>query len=413
MGFAKRRLEEFSFRGFGDTGDQAVCLDCVTDEGLVKEIKSRLTEDQCSFCGKMATGDGELVAANFEDFMEVVMSGVHFIYNRANEEGVAFDEGNWVGAPIFDSDDVIENVCGCGVSDDVLEAIKAVVDWDDWTYRNFLRLQPDRAMRLGWAEFCRKVKHEARFVFLSIPQPSSFDPDQFTPAEFLRNLTRIISSAGVLTEVPAGRVFWRGRLVSGPTLEDKYRSNPAKELGSTPPDRASANRMSPAGISMFYGSDDVETVVAEIGAHNTRGYAVLGAFETTKPLNLLNLADVPAVPSIFDGERRSSYYDLRFLHDFAEDLRKPVVLDGRLHIEYVPTQVVTEYLRWMPEEDIDGILFQSAQNDGLNCVIFCDASGCAERGDETAETYLRFMPDSARVVRVVASFEEVEGGSDR
>jgi RES domain len=62
---------------------------------------------------------------------------------------------------------------------------------------------------------------------------------------------------------------------------------------------------------------------------------------------------------------------LLFLFSFARDLSKPVILDGREHIEYVPTQVVTEYMRRLPDAAIDGILHASAQSAGTSCVIFC------------------------------------------
>lgn len=38
-------------------------------------------------------------------------------------------------------------------------------------------------------------------------------------------------------------------------------------------------------------------MVAEIG-HDARRYAIVGAFETTRNLTLLNLADLPPVPSV-------------------------------------------------------------------------------------------------------------------
>jgi hypothetical protein len=174
-------------------------------------------------------------------------------------------------------------------------------------------------------------------------------------------------------------------------------------LGSPPPTKASANRMSPAGISMFYGSDDIPTVVAEIGSHTTKRFAVVGAFETTRPLWVVNLASLPTVPSVFDPQGREHYYELLFLHEFARDLSEPVVLDGREHIEYVPTQVVTEYMRWLPDVAIDGLLFTSAQNSGTSCVIFCGPEGCADPGKETDETMLRLIDDSLQTVRVVAS----------
>lgn len=390
-------IDEIGSRDFGETSNRAVCLTCLHDKGLVKETSRYLTERECSFCGATAAEGEGPNAADFNNFMRVVMAGVYFVYNHAGEEGVPRDHGDWIGAPIFDSEDVIEDVCGNAVTNDVLEAIMEAVGWEDWTHRRFQQLRPDQAMRLGWNEFCRKVKHEARFVFMSIPPEPSYKPDSFTATEFLMKFVDLISSTGVLLKMPAGRVFWRGRLIDTPRPPDYS----AASLGSPPAETASANRMSPAGISMFYGSDDVETAVAEIGAHSTKRYAAVGAFETVRPLTLLNLAALPEVPSIFETGPREKYYDLRFLHAFAEDLRKPVVLDGREHIEYVPTQVVTEYLRWIPTEQIDGILFRSAQTDGLSCVIFCDGTGCADPGRETEATYLRYQRGTGRVVKVV------------
>ncbi|WP_146060416.1 RES domain-containing protein [Amycolatopsis sp. CA-128772] len=73
------------------------------------------------------------------------------------------------------------------------------------------------------------------------------------------------------------------------------------------------------------------------------------------------------------GAHSSQRYDLVFLHRFAADLGKPIALDGREHIEYVATQVVTEYLRFVSSNAVDGILYRSAQNDGVCCVLFYDA----------------------------------------
>ena len=161
--------------------------------------------------------------------------------------------------------------------------------------------------------------------------------------------------------------------------------------------------MSPAGISMFYGCADVPTVVAEIGAHSSGRFAVVGEFVTTKPLRLVDLASLPPIPSLFDPDEREGFYELSFLHSLARDLSAPVVLDGREHIEYVPTQVVTEYLRWLPDSRTDGILFASAQNGGVCCVIFCGPEGCADPGKETNETMLRLVENSISVLRVVAT----------
>ncbi len=76
---------------------------------------------------------------------------------------------------------------------------------------------------------------------------------------------------------------------------------------------------------------------------------------------------------------------LLFLHGFRRDITKPIERDGREHIEYVPTQVVTEYLRLvyrLPEEDapsLDGLVFTSARSGGKSVVLFLDNDRCLEQ----------------------------------
>jgi hypothetical protein len=284
------------------------------------------------------------------------------------------------------------------VSDNVLEAIEDVITDDEWNEDPGL-LRPNVALRYAWDSFRQKVKHETRFVFLTIAEESSSPSDEFTTSGLLEELIDIIQSRGVLTDTPAGHIFYRGRMTDKPDVT----GYDASTLGSPPPRMAAANRMSPAGISMFYGCDDIPTVVAEIGSHTSKRFAVIGTFEATRPLSMVNLAALPPIPSVFDPERRSYYFESLFLYEFAQDLSAAVTLDGREHIDYVPTQVVTEYMRWLPAVAIDGILFTSAQNGGTSCVIFCGPEGCADEGKETDKTILRLKNDSVQSVRVVAS----------
>lgn len=325
--------------------------------------------------------------------MRPVMDAINFFYERS-EETLFWDDDV---TPRYSSYIVADDVCAGAVSDDVLQAILEVIAEDEWNEDPGM-LRPDVALRHAWNDFRNKVKHETRFVFLSIPEKHSDHPDEFTTSEILEKLIDVIQSQGVLTDIPSGHVFYRGRMADEP----ESGGYDASTLGSPPPKIASANRMSPAGISMFYGCDDIPTVVAEIGSHTAKRFAIIGAFETTRPLRMVNLAALPPMPSVFDPEGRKCYYELRFLHEIARDLSAPVVVDGREHIEYVPTQVVTEYIRWLPAVAIDGILFMSAQNGGTSCVIFCGPEGCANETRETDKTILRLKNGSVQTVRVIA-----------
>jgi hypothetical protein len=82
---------------------------------------------------------------------------------------------------------------------------------------------------------------------------------------------------------------------------------------------------------------------------------------------------------VFSTSHTDERADLSFIAEFASDLSEPVDQDGREHIDYVPTQIVTEYFRRLFPSKVDGILYASCQNDGgRSCVLFVDNDGCRE-----------------------------------
>jgi hypothetical protein len=69
------------------------------------------------------------------------------------------------------------------------------------------------------------------------------------------------------------------------------------------------------------------------------------------------------------------------------DIGGEVKLDGRQHIEYVPTQVVCEYIRHrLPErlgEPVHGLAWESTRaSGGRNVVLFFGRDRCVETGEQ-------------------------------
>lgn len=102
--------------------------------------------------------------------------------------------------------------------------------------------------------------------------------------------------------------------------------------------------MSPAGIPMFYGAADVDTAIKETAAHTDRPYVTAAAFATDRPCTVVDFTDLPPVPSMFDPDRGHARRPLLFLHEFVKQLSKPTRSSAHDQIDYVPTQIVTEYL---------------------------------------------------------------------
>jgi hypothetical protein len=81
------------------------------------------------------------------------------------------------------------------------------------------------------------------------------------------------------------------------------------------------------------------------------------------------------MPSAFDPDSWDAFRRLRFLHNFAAEIAKPIIPDGRQHSENAPTQVLTEYLRFVPSTKIDGIAYPSAHTGGTNVALFIQPEG--------------------------------------
>lgn len=135
---------------------------------------------------------------------------------------------------------------------------------------------------------------------------------------------------------------------------------------------------------MFYGAFDKDTCIVETyipeGKHQ---HGTFGHFKNLRDLTLVDLTNVPSMPSIFEPGSRNKRHNIKFLRAFIRDITKPVCKNGLEHIDYVPTQVVSEYLRHILKisgKSLDGIVYQSSRPGGSEaCVLFFDSSSCVDR----------------------------------
>ena len=97
---------------------------------------------------------------------------------------------------------------------------------------------------------------------------------------------------------------------------------------------------------------------------------------------MLDLTNIPTIPGIFEHDPSSSLYPnrsaLTFIRHIASQISQPIDRDYRIHVEYVPTQVVTEFLRaqevWQGER-IDGIKYTSSLHPNhASYVLFANQS---------------------------------------
>jgi hypothetical protein len=240
-----------------------------------------------------------------------------------------------------------------------------------------------------WDYFKEVVKHRSRYLF---GNTNSLHSKEYNvkPFDILKDIGKKVKKYHLIRKMNAGTIIQRCRqhsvketIVTSNQIcspEIKYAINP--------------NRMSPAGISMFYGAFELSTCLKEtldIEDKINNCYTT-ASFITKDNINIIDFSVLPKLPSPFDESRKKDRYPLDFLRQFIKDLSKPLEKDSMAHIDYIPTQVLTEYFRFTfsdrkkATQKIDGIIYPSARDIGKNaCVLFLDHQESLEQ--------LQILPD--------------------
>lgn len=359
--------------------DKFVCWRCVQDDNyLIARLKGEGSDgNHCSYCSQPG-------ATSLDTLLALVDAAVGSRWQDANEApGVYSSRDGGYQFPTEDLWDVQENLLGDYIENgnliqDILESFGSRIMAEIWD-------EDDEGRGDPWHSFSTFVMHRARYMFWTDSETLSNDENRWygsSPIGALEDLGRRIHAHDMLRTLDVDAKFWRAQGHQGPELDGGPTS---ARLGTVPVEYAFApNRMSAPGIPMFYGSLDKETAVAEATRHGDPrwDHATVAAFRPSRPLTVLDLGavTVPPEPSIFmdlSDPSVEEYYDARFLEDFVESVRRPVAekADHR-GIEYVPTQVFTEFALHAlgrmtePQTHIDGILYPSAEvEDAANVVL--------------------------------------------
>ena len=353
--------------------EQYVCVNCFTDLGMIQFVEQNAVSLVCSFCESI----GETaIAAPIEDvsehFLECIFREYDLAVNQLGYEG-GFWGPHWDGFEL--ATDVLELEFPQSNEWALLDALFGEYFDQDWCPENAYGLDDLERPRYSWEYFRKVVMHERRYFFMD-NQGDPDDTEVFSPAEILQTTFEYALNMGLFHEFSIG-----SRLVRARKERDGERYDSPRELGPPPYAAAKrANRMSPAGIPMFYGCDDDDTALLEVA--EGPGYYALGDFEIVRPAILLDLTHIPEVPSLFEAVPDYQEVDprraLRFLHHISREISRCVQKDDHVHIEYVPTQVVTEFIRakviW-GRARVDGIRYNSSANEGhASYVLFADQS---------------------------------------
>jgi hypothetical protein len=131
--------------------------------------------------------------------------------------------------------------------------------------------------------------------------------------------------------------------------------------------------MNAEGISIFYGSTDRETCLAELRPAIGVESAVI-TLQTSKTLRMLDFTRMRTAYkalSYFQSDFGEQAERFSFLRELGGRISQPVV-PGR-EADYLITQTMMEYLAHVHRCPFDGVLFNSSQrNSGKNIALFAE-----------------------------------------
>ena len=367
MGFAKQLWEEEMARGY-HTSDDTVCADCFKDLGIRRFIQDHVEANSCSVCGRTAE---EEIAAPADEILEFFLQKVHEHYENADGNAPFDKEETRYIVETWDLYDLIFDELAEVAEHETLEWLHTRLK-DDVTYctKEWQIMSPGEALTSAWGQFCHAVKHETRFLFfVDEPEEDDGEPYRVRPAEMLGELGDLIRGCQLIRDISSGTRLFRVRgHEAGKSFTDPV------DLGPPPVGFAkTAGRMNAPGIVVMYAAFDRNTALVEAAGNYTE--LSVAQFELLQDLRVVDLTSIPAVPSIFEGGPREY---LQFLRRFAEDVSQPFTPDTEVHVEYTPTQVVSEFLRHRFRNSngtpIRGLLYGSAKENGsINLALFMES----------------------------------------
>ncbi|MEC2745331.1 RES domain-containing protein [Bacillus cereus] len=364
------------------------CEECFNEKEIVMYIQSQDMIGNCDFCDGKEVNIGEL-----EGVGEFIREGFSRAYDHVEDfTGSMWDseEKAYIGVDGEETGESILNILYCNerIFSAAYDKEAATVllqklidasgpsDWDKkdgdtdvfediqsecFVLRNALYGTENVSEYYIWKEFKNTCKYYNRYFDIS---PSGSKREALLSG--LHDVFMLMEA-----EIDEKTILYRARGMDLEAEGKKLSSlNLFKEVAPAPAIYSTNNRMSPAGISYTYLTTDIKTGLEEICASENKSY-LAGRFSPRMNLKLLDLSKNAEIKlmSIFDDNYKHEWIWLsEFVDEFIDEISKTISKEDT-DLEYVATQVLSEYVRKL---GYDGIKYESSKVKGTyNYVLFC------------------------------------------
>jgi RES domain-containing protein len=303
--------------------------------------------------------------------MDAVLRGVKYSFNDEANAGCPYDKE--ITIEHLSSEDVLHQVIGSEEFDwpenlvmDVANALRND-GWVDAPDGEWMGSYQHERLHWSWDSFADAVKYRSRFHFQAGKRSREWGDNLLAVHEMLPFIGRMVLKHRMVRKLSPIMVLHRVRTGMHPSTVAAL-GPPSNEKVTVP-----AGRMNPAGIAYFYLAFDEKTALTETRA-KAGDQVTTSAWSPSRELNVIDFSRLPKCPSVF-SEKRREHDMVQFLYSFVNEISKPVTHDGREHIEYVPTQVLSEFFAQVFQDGnknrVDGLIYPSAVAvGGKNLVVF-------------------------------------------
>lgn len=348
---------------------KSICYSCVGEDYLNLQIKRGGTKRKCDYCGRhdksylVGTLAERVEKAFLQHYKRIQPTPLEVMLLEKDIEDWTLNSNHTV--------DAIKEACDIPVqaANDVQKILQdKYADYEDFISGNESKFSNESRYSekelydyldvKKWEDLERKIKYKVRFFNDEL---RNFLTDLFTDIDKLKtkNNLPVVIVAGPGKEL---NTLYRARMFQSEEMLKKAIKKPDVELGPPPSKLATAGRMNPQGISVFYGAMEQCGAISEV--RPPVGSNVLVAqFKIIRQLKLLNLEtlkDVWTGGSIFDNKYISQLEHADFLRWLCYRFAEPIMPDDE-PFDYLATQAVAHFLENEITDPIDGIIYPSAQ----------------------------------------------------
>ncbi|RQM47130.1 RES domain-containing protein [Paraburkholderia bannensis] len=356
-----------------------ICYECFEDSVLRERVQREGNVDECRVCEEQREG---IPAKRLAEWLVPVMRA-NLRWGREVPD-FGGDDGDrvrlrrlgdplnhWVQTFLGQYFDFQSEIIDAVVSSEVFyPGDGGEAFWDDaMDYEEVTQHAGD--FWLAWHETLHDVRHRRRFFS---EKAREFFTELFADVDDMHLPGKPRSP--VVRMLRPGKRLFRARVVTSHSLLNEMVADPLAHIGPPPEHLARAGRMNAEGISVFYGSLESPTCLAEMRPAIGNDIALI-ALRTNRPLRVLDFARLETARS----SKQLSYFQMDFhkqlkRRDFLKILHAEIaqpVTPGH-ESDYLITQTMAEFLSHVANPAFDGILFKSTQREnGTNIVLFPNA----------------------------------------